>query len=106
MQTFLAQKSGSRRRPFTNAFSPAVEPLESRRLLAASMMVSFISGAEITDGDTTPSAQDGTDFGQVPVGTGQPINVFQVTNTSTTDALTLSNLAVPAGFAIVNNLPP
>jgi hypothetical protein len=84
----------------------AVEPLEARRLLAASIAVTdFSGGIEIPDGDGTPSVEEGTDFGESPVGLGRPFRSFQVTNTSTTDDLTLAGLSVPAGFQVEKALP-
>jgi hypothetical protein len=82
-----------------------VEPLEVRRLLAASISVTSEFGPEIIDGDTTPAMTDGTDFGQVAVGTGRPLHSFIVTNTSATDPLTLSKITVPAGFEVAKDLP-
>jgi hypothetical protein len=76
-----------------------------RRLLTASISVTSEFGPEITDGDTTPATNDGTDYGDVPVATGRPIHNFIVTNTSATDTLTLSPLTVPAGFEVAKDLP-
>ena len=84
----------------------AVEPLERRRLLAASISVTnFSGGVEIPDGDASPSIDEGTDFGATPVATARPFRSFQVTNTSTADDLTLGGLTAPAGFKIEQSLP-
>jgi hypothetical protein len=103
MRHVLARRNGSRGQHL--AKRAAVEPLEVRRLLAASISVTSEFGPEIADGDTTPDAADGTDFGDVPVATGRPLRNFIVSNTSATDTLTLSPLTVPAGFEVAKDLP-
>ncbi len=61
------------------------------------------NGTGIADGDTTPGAADGTDFGSVLQG-GTPVSrSFTVRNVGTAN-LTLSGLVVPAGFALTEPL--
>lgn len=86
--------------------SAAVEALEDRRLLAASIEVTDLSGGvPIPDGDNTPSVEEGTDFGAAPVGSARPFRSFRVTNLSVTDNLTLGSLTVPVGFRLEKGLP-
>jgi hypothetical protein len=82
-----------------------LETLETRRLLAASISVSSDFGGTIADGDTTPSQAEGTDFGIAFVGQSPPLHIYQVTNTSATDDLTLGNLSVPQNYQIEKDLP-
>ncbi len=49
------------------------------------------NGTSITDGDTTPSVADDTDFGSVDVTSGSNANTFTIQNTGTAD-LTLTNV--------------
>jgi predicted extracellular nuclease len=51
--------------------------------------ISVIGKTAIANGDTSPSASKGTDFGKVPVGV-QATQSFTIENLSTTDALTIS----------------
>jgi hypothetical protein len=61
------------------------------------------NGVSIADGDATPSAADGTDFGSVAQG-GTPISrTFTVRNDGTA-ALTLGAVTVPAGFTLTEGL--
>jgi hypothetical protein len=60
-------------------------------------------GTEITNGDTTPSAADDTSFGDIQQGQTGPTRVFTVVNDGN-QTLTLKNLAVPAGFSVVEGL--
>jgi uncharacterized delta-60 repeat protein len=60
-------------------------------------------GVSITDGDTTPSATDGTDFGSVAQGGAAISRTFTVRNDGTA-ALTLGAVAVPAGFTLMEGL--
>jgi len=75
---------------------------------APEVRVTFICQS-IADGDTTPSALDGTDFGSVPQGTPAYTRTYAVRNDGTA-TLTLSNLSVPPGFTatdgLVSSLPP
>jgi len=57
------------------------------------------AGVNIPDGDTTPSTEDGTDFGSVPPGAAPVVHTFTIRNTGTA-ALTTSGLSVPAGYTI------
>jgi hypothetical protein len=101
----VAARRTALRGQFVNTRTAAVEPLEVRRLLAAEISLTSELGPEITDGDTTPSLTDGTDYGDIPVATGRPLHNFVITNTSPTDTLTLSTLTVPAGFEVAKDLP-
>ncbi len=49
------------------------------------------NGTSIVSGDTTPSAADDTDFGNVSVASGSNANTFTIQNTGT-DALTLTSV--------------
>jgi hypothetical protein len=61
------------------------------------------NGLSIADGDVTPSAADGTDFGSVGQG-GTPISrTFTVRNDGAA-ALTLGAVTVPAGFTLTEGL--
>ncbi len=61
------------------------------------------SGVSITDGDTTPSTADGTDFGAVVQG-GTPVShTFTVRNDGTA-TLTLGAVVVPTGFTLTEGL--
>ncbi|WP_019499612.1 choice-of-anchor D domain-containing protein [Pseudanabaena sp. PCC 6802] len=54
----------------------------------------------IADGDTTPSATDGTDYGSTLVGTAVT-RTFAIANTGTSDLnLTTGSITVPAGYTI------
>ena len=58
------------------------------------------NGTSIANGDTTPGARDGTDFGTTPVGT--PVTqTFTILNTGTAD-LTLAVTDVPPGFLLTS----
>jgi len=57
----------------------------------------------ITDGDTTPSAADGTDFGSVTLGGPAASRTFTVRNDGTA-ALTLGAVTVPTGFTLTEGL--
>ncbi len=59
------------------------------------------SGTAISNGDTTPTVTDDTDFGATTVGT-PVIHTFTITNTGT-DNLILSALSVPSGFTVTNS---
>jgi uncharacterized delta-60 repeat protein len=61
------------------------------------------NGISITDGDTTPSASDGTDFGTVAWGATAVSRAFTVRNDGT-EALTLGTMAVPAGYTVTEDL--
>jgi subtilisin family serine protease len=61
------------------------------------------NGIEVPDGDATPSATDGTDFGSVIQGGAAVSRTFTVRNDGTS-TLTLGNLAAPDGFTITDNL--
>ncbi len=56
------------------------------------------NGRNISDGDTSPSTSDGTDFGNGPVS-----RTFRVRNSGTAP-LTTSGLSVPSGFTVTNGL--
>jgi len=60
-------------------------------------------GVSITDGDTTPSTADGTDFGAAPQGGAAISRVFTVHNDGTA-ALTLGAVTVPTGFTLIEGL--
>jgi beta-galactosidase len=57
----------------------------------------------ITDGDTTPSAADGTDFGSVAPGAPAISRTFTVRNDGNS-ALTLGVVTVPMGFYVIEGL--
>jgi ELWxxDGT repeat protein len=61
------------------------------------------TASPIFDGDVTPALGDGTDFGTAVPGSTGVVRRFAVYNTGSAD-LTLSNLIVPAGFTIVEEL--
>jgi len=61
------------------------------------------SGVAITDGDTTPSASDGTDFGTVAQGGTAISRIFTVRNDGTA-TLTLGAATVPVGFTLTEGL--
>ncbi|MCA9077956.1 MAG: choice-of-anchor D domain-containing protein, partial [Planctomycetaceae bacterium] len=61
------------------------------------------NGILITDGDTTPSLSDHTDFGVAALGGTTVSRTFTVTNDGTA-TLTLSNLSVPSGFTVTEGL--
>jgi hypothetical protein len=80
------------------------EPLEDRRLLSATVVVNQLFGggnlgAEITDGDTTPSQGDGTDLGTTSLGDTPAQAVFRVTNTGDA-ALNVGSVQLPGGFSL------
>jgi hypothetical protein len=60
-------------------------------------------GISITDGDTTTSATDGTDFGSVTQGAAAISRVFTVRNDDA-GALTLGSIVVPTGFTLTDGL--
>lgn len=62
------------------------------------------SGILIADGDSTPSATDGTDFGNVTLSGSQASRTFSVSNAGDAPLL-ISSVAVPAGFTITTPLP-
>ena len=61
------------------------------------------NGVSITDGDTTPGATDGTDFGSVVQGGTTNTRTFTVRNDGTA-ALTLGAISVPTGFTLTEGL--
>jgi hypothetical protein len=61
---------------------------------------------DIADGDATPSASDGTDFGAVALGGDGPQRTFTVTNTGGSTLNLPGAVSVPAGFDLVSGLPP
>ncbi len=61
------------------------------------------SGVSITDGDATPSATDGTDFGSAAQGGTAISRTYTVRNDGTA-ALTLGAVTVPAGFTLTEGL--
>ena len=63
----------------------------------------FGNSVAITDGDTTPSTADFTDFGSVAKGAAAVSRSFTVRNTGSA-TLTTSGLTAPAGFAISEGL--
>lgn len=62
------------------------------------------NGVDIADGDTNPSATDGTSFGSVVLG-ASAIHTFTVTNGGST-ALTTSGLKLPKGFVLIGQTLP
>jgi hypothetical protein len=60
-------------------------------------------GHTIADGDTTPSASDGTDFGWALVNTAALTRTFTVRNSRTVD-LILGTPSVPNGYTIIEPL--
>tara|TARA_R110002072_G_scaffold146075_1_gene292773 strand:- start:26496 stop:29384 length:2889 start_codon:yes stop_codon:yes gene_type:complete len=63
----------------------AIQELEDRVLLAAEIAI-LGNGVEIVDGDTTPSALDGTIYPDTPVG-GISSRTFTIQNTGDTDLM-------------------
>jgi len=61
------------------------------------------NGISISDGDTTPSAADGTDFGIVLHNSTPVLRTFTVRNDGT-ESLTLGAPIVPAGFTLTEGL--
>ncbi len=61
------------------------------------------NGASITDGDTTPSLADHTDFGNATQGGTALSRTFTVRNDGTA-LLTLGTVTVPAGFTLTKGL--
>ena len=61
------------------------------------------NGVTITDGDTTPSTTDGTDFGSVSQGGTGVSRVFTVSNNGMT-VLTLGTVTMPPGFTLTEGL--
>ncbi|WP_442482864.1 choice-of-anchor D domain-containing protein [Aeoliella sp. SH292] len=61
------------------------------------------NGIVILDGDTSPDASDGTNFGSAAQGGPTVDRIFTVFNRGTA-TLTLSALTVPTGYSIVNGL--
>ncbi len=61
------------------------------------------SDVPIADGDTTPSAADGTDFGSMVQGEAALSRMFMVRNDGT-DTLTLGSVAIPAGYTLTEDL--
>lgn len=61
------------------------------------------NGVEIMDGDMSPSAADGTDFGSMLQGGAAVERTFTVRNDGT-GPLTLGEVSVPAGFTVVDPL--
>ena len=57
----------------------------------------------ITDGDTTPTTLDGTDFGKIALGGGAVSHTFTVRNDGST-VLTLGAVVVPTGFTLTESL--
>ncbi len=62
------------------------------------------NGVSIAEGDGTPSATDGTDFGSVVQGNPALSRTFTVRNDGGS-ALTLGAVTVPAGFTLTEGLP-
>jgi endo-1,3(4)-beta-glucanase len=60
-------------------------------------------GVSITDGDTTPSTADGTDFGSVSQGSPAVSHTFTVRNDGTAE-LTLEDMTVPTGYTVAEGL--
>jgi autotransporter passenger strand-loop-strand repeat protein len=60
------------------------------------------NGIDIADGDTTPNASDGTDFGTVQEGATVD-RVFTVSNTGTA-TLATAGLTLPSGFILIEGL--
>ncbi len=61
------------------------------------------NGVSITDGDTTPAAADGTDFGSVTQGSAPIDRTFTVRNEGGSTLL-LGRVTVPYGFTLVEGL--
>jgi len=59
----------------------------------------------ITNGDSTPSVSDGTDFGEVTQGGATVSHTFRVANTGS-QTLTPGAVAVPTGFTLTDGLSP
>ena len=62
------------------------------------------NGLSIADGDTTPSAADGTDFGSVVQGGTAISRTFTVRNDGH-GTLTLGAVTVPTGFTLTEACP-
>ena len=65
--------------------------------------VAGISNVTISDGDTSPSSTDGTDFGSVTQGGSSLTRTFTVSNTGNA-TLTTSGLSVPSGYTVTDPL--
>ena len=62
-------------------------------------------GQNIGDGDTTPSVDDGTDFGTVLQGDPTPTRTFTVRNTGTANlTVDTPTLTLPNGYTIIEAL--
>ncbi|WP_428938320.1 FG-GAP-like repeat-containing protein [Fontivita pretiosa] len=61
------------------------------------------NGIEIADGDTTPSAADGTDFGSILQGGANVDRTFTVRNDGGA-SLTLGSLSLPGGYTLIEAL--
>jgi len=72
-------------------------------VLAAPEITVLGNGLSIADGDSTPSAGDGTDFGWVVLGGAAVSRAFTVRNDGS-GALTLGAVAVPAGYTVTEGL--
>jgi hypothetical protein len=59
--------------------------------------------ANIASGDQTPSKLDGTDFGKTAL--GSPLSQTFTVRNSGNGRLSLTNLALPAGYTLVGNFP-
>ncbi len=57
------------------------------------------NGETIRDGDVTPSVSDGTDFGELTIGSPAAVHAFDVENNGTA-SLELSALVLPAGYSV------
>src|SRR5262245_10605467 len=104
-QSWLSSRTRriKRRRGAVHTTQPvAIESLESRLLLTAEVRV-VGNSFEISDGDTTPNTDDGTDFGRVFAAGTTVSHSFTVFNDGDTDLAT-SSLAEPAGYTITDNL--
>ena len=71
--------------------------------VGASEVTVLGNGAAITDGDTTPSTADHTDFGSAAEGGAPILHTFTVRNDGTTP-LTLGAVTVPTGFTLTEGL--
>jgi len=86
----------SNENPFNFRIKGAVQALPAE-------IVVLCNGISITDGDTTPTADDGTDFGSVARGSAPIERTFTVRNEGGSN-LIVGWITVPYGFTLVEGL--
>ena len=93
-------KKSTRSRQHRKRSPLAVEPMESRLLLAAPEIAVLDGAAEIVSGTTVP-----IDFGFVAQGATGLTRTFSISNDGD-DTLTIGSISLPAGFTLVEGLYP